>query len=344
MSIQLNDDLNRLVEGIGDVAAQLGTFDAYVAMVALVRQLVPATRAQVMYYPRYSVPRYLYEIGTPAEEQAVYRQYYRFDPFYKAITTLSVPLVAQLRPMLARSSASDVYMSVFYPQTGAADEIAVLLPAFGGGVVGLFCQASREYSAAEVAAVRMLLPVIAAFHRVHDRLTILSARTGHHQGGYDRYVILLDGVGRETFRSPEIAQLERINPGLGHAVARLASEPSGSSVQLSEGTLHIADLGDGIVSQRGGRICFFHAGPNAGVPRELTAAITDFLQLYGLSPRQRDILELTLLGWSAQNIAQRFALSEGTVRNHRKQIYDKLDVTTEREIFSMFLKYISAAA
>ena len=334
--------LATMIDGIGSIADRLGTFGAYVAIIDLVRQLIPAARAQVMYYPRFSLPRYLYETNTPIGEQAIYRQYYRFDPFYKHITALSEPAVLQLRPLLARSLATDVYMSVFYPQTGAVDEIAMLLPAFGGGVVGLFCQAGREYRDCEVASVRALLPMIAAFHRVQDRLTLLSARTGQHQGGYDRYVILLDEAGRETFRSPEMARLERVNPGLGDAIAHLAVQPSGSRMQLTEGTLHIADLGDGIVSQQGGRICFFHAGPNAGVPRELTAAIVDFLRLYGLSPRQRDILELTLLGCSAYNIAQRLDLSEGTVRNHRKQIYDKLDVTTEREIFAMFLRYIAA--
>ena len=342
MVLQSNEpELARLINGIGSVVSLLGTFKAYIGIVDLIRQLVPAARAQVMYYPRFSTPRYLYEVATPQPEQEIYRQYYRFDPFYKEITALVDPAVIQLKPLLRRSLETDIYMSVFYPQTGAIDEIGILLPAFGGGVVGLFCQAPREYSPEEVASVDALLPMIAAFHTVQDRLTLLTARTGQRQGGYDRYVILLDDEGRETFRSHEMAQLERINPGLGDAIAQLAKQPCGSSVQLTEGTLHIADLGEGVVWQRGGRICFFHAGPNAGVPRELTAAIGDFLRLYGLSPRQRDILELTLLGSSAYNIAHRLKLTKGTVRNHRKLIYDKLDVTTEREIFSMFLKYIS---
>jgi len=132
-------------------------------------------------------------------------------------------------------------------------------------------------------------------------------------------------------------------PALCDAISHLAGQPRGSSIQLTKGTLHIADLGTCIVSQPGGRICFFHAGSNAGVLRELTVAIADFLRLYGLSPRHRDILELTLLGCSAYNIAHRLYFSEGTVRNHRKQIYDKLDVTSEREILSMFLKYIAGA-
>ena len=41
-------------------------------------------------------------------------------------------------------------------------------------------------------------------------------------------------------------------------------------------------------------------------------------------------------------IASRLRISSGTVRNHRCRLYDKLDITTERELFFLFLNELFA--
>ena len=59
-----------------------------------------------------------------------------------------------------------------------------------------------------------------------------------------------------------------------------------------------------------------------------------------LSPREREIVRLILSGHPTAGIARKLRLSAGTVKNHRRNIYDKLDITTERELF---LQYLDAA-
>ena len=336
--------LEHLAQRIAAVTGALGGPDVYVRLLDIIGDFVRLSRAQVMYYPRYTQPRYLHSIATPLEEQAFYLEHYHLDPFVKAMSTLSQPAVHQFVKLVEHSGASDLYRPIFYPMTGAADEIAVLLPAFGGGVIGIFVQSPEPYTDRDLGTISALLPMIESFHATQDRMTLLSARGGEHQRGYNRHIILLDADGRETFRSPEIAGIGQDVPEFEPAVADLIRRPSGSSIRLADGTLHIEDLGGSLVSLPKGRVCFFHTGPAAHAPVNLVHAIRRFTSLYGLSPRQSDILELTLLGHSAYNIAQKLVLSEGTVRNHRKLIYDKFNVTSEREIFGMFLKYVAADA
>ena len=336
-------NLKRLIASIARTTTSLGQFDAYVGLLEMLDCVIAFDRAQVMYYPKFSRPRYLFHINTPEDEQASYLEKYRYDPFYRFIAEGGASGVVHLAEVRASTSDMNAYLEVFFPTAGMSDELAVLLPAFGGGVVGIFLQRRRAFTAAQIEIVKTFYPLIESFHQTQDRLTITTARTGPYQDRFDRHVILLDEAGCETFRSSDLANFERTSTGFVNALTELAGKPSGSSIQLAEGTLHIEDLGDGLASTQRGRICFFHGGPTAALPRELSSAIESFLRLYDLSKRQSEIIELTLLGYSSHNIARKFALSEGTVRNHRKLIYDKMDVTTEREIFSMFLKHLTAS-
>lgn len=54
-----------------------------------------------------------------------------------------------------------------------------------------------------------------------------------------------------------------------------------------------------------------------------------------LTPRERDILYLTLEGHSTGAIAQRLALAKGYIKNCRLRMYRKFDVSSEREMISL---------
>lgn len=56
-----------------------------------------------------------------------------------------------------------------------------------------------------------------------------------------------------------------------------------------------------------------------------------------LTPREQQIVELILKGNSSQRIAMQLFISLGTVKNHRKSIYSKLDIHSQAELFSLFL-------
>ena len=62
-----------------------------------------------------------------------------------------------------------------------------------------------------------------------------------------------------------------------------------------------------------------------------------------LTARELDVVSLILKGYPTLTIAERLGLSRGTVKNHRRRIYDKLDITTERELFLAYIARMTAA-
>src|SRR5210317_470853 len=60
-----------------------------------------------------------------------------------------------------------------------------------------------------------------------------------------------------------------------------------------------------------------------------------------LSPREKDVLELMLRGYGTDLSAKRLSIAVETVRRHRKSIYRKLDVSSQTDLFSLFLNAMS---
>lgn len=60
-----------------------------------------------------------------------------------------------------------------------------------------------------------------------------------------------------------------------------------------------------------------------------------------LTPREREVVELTLRGHSADALGKLLGISSGTVRIHRKNIYAKLRISSQGELFSAFISAIA---
>lgn len=56
-----------------------------------------------------------------------------------------------------------------------------------------------------------------------------------------------------------------------------------------------------------------------------------------LTSREREVMHLMLGGHSSKLIARRLGISEETVKVHRRHIYSKFKVSTQSQLFSMFL-------
>lgn len=71
----------------------------------------------------------------------------------------------------------------------------------------------------------------------------------------------------------------------------------------------------------------------------LSAALTSFgAEL--LSKREQEITLLLIQGFDTQEIADMTAISNGTVKNHRKKIYAKLRINSLSELFQLFLTHL----
>ena len=83
-------------------------------------------------------------------------------------------------------------------------------------------------------------------------------------------------------------------------------------------------------------------------PVTIDAAVSSFLDVQdgrvGLTPREREIVELSLGGLSNADIADKLGIEIGSVKNHRGRLYKKLEIAGERDLYRLFLDHISDMA
>jgi DNA-binding CsgD family transcriptional regulator len=60
--------------------------------------------------------------------------------------------------------------------------------------------------------------------------------------------------------------------------------------------------------------------------------------------RERRVLQMVLRGHSSESIADHLAISTATVKSHRKNAYEKLGISTQAELLSLFLDFVRAGA
>ena len=73
--------------------------------------------------------------------------------------------------------------------------------------------------------------------------------------------------------------------------------------------------------------------------------ITDTVgTLFGqrITPRETEVVVQVLEGHSSESIAKSLGISVGTVRIHRRNIYAKLRISSQQELFSIFFNNITA--
>ncbi len=77
-----------------------------------------------------------------------------------------------------------------------------------------------------------------------------------------------------------------------------------------------------------------------GIDHQIDLAFRTFGESL-LSPREKAVLELMLRGYGTDTSATRLEIAVETVRRHRKSIYRKLDVSSQTDLFSLFLNSMS---
>lgn len=81
-----------------------------------------------------------------------------------------------------------------------------------------------------------------------------------------------------------------------------------------------------------------------GGPSNIQHHIDHAFRTFGksvLTPRERDVVEYVLKGHSSEAIGKILAISPGTVRIHRKNIYSKLRINSQGELFSQFIRALT---
>jgi DNA-binding CsgD family transcriptional regulator len=73
-----------------------------------------------------------------------------------------------------------------------------------------------------------------------------------------------------------------------------------------------------------------------GIHRRLTKCFDNFGQSV-LTDRERQISQLLLRGHSSKSIARVLDIAPGTVMVHKRNLFSKLGITSQYELFSIFI-------
>lgn len=125
---------------------------------------------------------------------------------------------------------------------------------------------------------------------------------------------------------------------------------AGSSTQFSERDMNKLRRMEPVVhasSARHWRNLGHHGPDETGkevsrppIDSQVIRAFDNFGEGY-LTPREREVVRMVLRGHSSNSIGRQFQITTGTVKIHRKNIYAKLGISSQSELFSLFISYLS---
>tara|TARA_R110001592_G_scaffold295594_2_gene565736 strand:+ start:90494 stop:91393 length:900 start_codon:yes stop_codon:yes gene_type:complete len=84
---------------------------------------------------------------------------------------------------------------------------------------------------------------------------------------------------------------------------------------------------------------------NHSLRQSLHKQVESILHEFGssvLTQREREVVQAMLKGYQARAIAERLSIRPGTVNVHRANIYQKLDISSKSELFSLFFGAVSS--
>jgi DNA-binding CsgD family transcriptional regulator len=158
----------------------------------------------------------------------------------------------------------------------------------------------------------------------------------------------LQQLAPSAFRTSEYYRLHYARTGIADEIGYLEEAAPGVCVHLSCGRRG-AQARFSAAEHR--RLCDFepliaalvhrHWAPaSPGRSRELTHQLDAALKLFGrdfLTDREVEVIQLLLRGHATKSIAERLRISPETVKLHRKHSYAKLDVSSQAELFHLFI-------
>ena len=334
-------DQNNIAALTARAIDRLGTAEFYDRLLDILGAAAPHELAALVRYSRAAPPDLIIPRIKPTEAMRdYYHHFYAFDPFYthwKGGGEIGVFQLRAMDPGIGRSR----YAREFLMAMAIHDEIAVFLPPIGEASPTLILdRASRPFTAAEVGKVRRLFPLLAALHRRHISIFVTSGVDPVASPiGQERPLRLIDQHGNQVFTTEAWAAIARsADPGVAEALATITARGPCSMRVPGHGILRRTQLPTDFGPAPGGFCDEISAEPNrpaAGPAHGLPAALAE-----QLTDREQQVVLLTLQGYPVIEIARKLGLSHGTVKNYRVTIYRKLDITTERELFSEYMAAI----
>jgi len=321
-------------DAIEAASANIGAETFYDRLLEVLGAVVEADLLSLVRYSSFGAPDLIIpreirdEVATPYNSGL-----YAFDPFHHYWQTVAKPAVKSLRRLASDELWKCGYALQFLQAARISDEIAVFLPPIGGASPTLILDRENGwFTPVELARVERVFPLLAGLHNAH--LKVIVSR-GMIADAAEKPLRLIDRSGKELAANLAWKRLAaEPGSGLAEALAAFAS-PGTTQTSLPDGRLLIRSPLAADFGAAPGGLCDqvevpALAGPTA--PRDSWLA--------PLTHREKQIVMLTLEGHPIAGIAKRLGVTSGTVKNHRLRLYQKLDITTERELFLTHMRHL----
>jgi len=349
METSTHSDTNPLTEAsvltqVGCAANAIGSTRFYEELLRLAASRVPHRFASGYQYWRLGAPTCVAYVGdSENQNNGMYEQgYFRFDPFYRYWRHVGEPGVVTQSDLLDGSESHSSYMQAMMFDWGMTDEIGVFLPSLGGSSLGLFMdRAGGKFDKTHIKALKDLFPALEGLCRAHQRYVFTKGGEPLTDVVHSRPYAIDDANGRRISANDFWLEAEKTTPLLNEAAGKTVNN-NDAPVQTDAGFIHSSTLDADFPIAPGGKLHLLEIGAPAPPPLTLGEA-TDGFFMGELTRRERDVLNLILAGNPGQAIAEKLKISADTVKKHRRRLYDKLDITTERELFIRFLEYVFEA-
>jgi DNA-binding CsgD family transcriptional regulator len=321
-------------DAAGAASATIGGEIFYDRLLEMLGTLVETDLLALMRYSSFGVPDLIIPREIPVEVEVPYSSgFYALDPFHHYWQTVGRPAVKSLRQLANAELWKGRYALEFLRAAGISDEIAIFLPPLGGASPTLILdRANGRFTAAELNRIERVFPLLAGLHNAHLKAIISR---GSIASAAEKPLRIVDRSGKELAANPAWTKLAaELGSGFAKALAELGSAGT-SQTSLPDGRLLIrsplaADFGaapEGLCDQ-------------VEVPALTGPSVPPDSWLAPLTLRERQIVMLTLEGHPIAGIAKRLGVRRGTVKNHRLRLYQKLDITTERELFLTHMQHM----
>jgi len=321
-----------------DVISAVGTGDFYDRVLLLLDERIQCERRLVMKYSRFSIPEILLNFSLDSFAVDAYMSgLYRLDPLLRLIANDTIRPVVTFQEIRLVDHENAFYDEIF--RAGLIyDELAISLPTVGGAYVALcFDRNSTAFGSHETNWARLLYPMLRKTHDLHVHTAMINGLNSLF--GRDKVGILtITDDDKIAYRNDSWARLSK-DVADEEIIAMTLACQERSPIEIGTRVGHWEYL-----QPRGAlttyRAIFLEERSAGYIDQDIKVALSDFNTVFQLSPRETQILEKMMRGYPTGYISSKLGISAGTVKNYKRRMYEKLDVKSEREIFSLFLNHL----
>lgn len=335
----LESDAN-LISDLVHLIDSIGTEQFYHAAAKLIARTLGSDRYMVMRYAQYVKPQFLVnEALSPSAMHHYETSLYRIDPLLRMARSGDVTRVLTF-DQLKRETADQLFFIENYSTAQINDEVVVMLPAVGGVWTAICIDKSLDvydtcFEPSEVEQVKKLYPVLDSVHNQHIERCIFDWRAAYLNDS-EIAMMITDSSGNTVFRNANWKQTVDIKTE-GYILSKLAKIDVGQIMLDSNAIVHCRRLPENNSVAPYGHAFLLEQKAPGYLDTTDNQLIQKLAETYELTPKETEVVAHILRGLPPTLIAEKMGVTVGTVRNHKHRLYFKLDISTERELFTTFI-------